>query len=285
MTLELNAVRRDDFITLAGAAGHSVTVAPERGALVTSLNIAGRELLYMDEATLFDANKNVRGGNPVLFPAPGKLTDDAWRQAGKSGVMKQHGFARNLPWKATVCGTQAVELELCANEVTLAHYPWRFRTQLRLTWIGTRLRVTTVVCNEDQTAMPYALGFHPYFAVADKARARIPTAATSVYNNVTKRRETFAGFDFAQPEVDLHLLDHGDSCFLDLHEGSGVELTASKDFSVWVVWTVSGKNYICVEPWTAAGNAMNSGERLSRLAPGESRESWFEIGWRGGGAS
>ncbi|HEY8537391.1 MAG TPA: hypothetical protein VIL28_00910 [Steroidobacteraceae bacterium] len=59
--------------------GHiETTIAPHRGAIVTSLRIDGRELLYFDEATFNDPAKNVRGGIPLLFPTPGKLENDRW---------------------------------------------------------------------------------------------------------------------------------------------------------------------------------------------------------------
>src|SRR5688572_9594273 len=70
-------------------------IAPQRGALLTSWQIAGRELLYMDDSTLHDTTKNVRGGIPVLFPSPGKLLSDTFAYKGRIGTdLKQHGFAR-----------------------------------------------------------------------------------------------------------------------------------------------------------------------------------------------
>src|SRR5688572_28318673 len=91
-------------------------IAPERGALVKSWIVNGRELLYLDDATFNDPTKNVRGGNPVLFPSPGKLEGDRYPR----GEMKQHGFARNLPWR--VAGEDRLVLE--ANDITRAQYPW-----------------------------------------------------------------------------------------------------------------------------------------------------------------
>ncbi|MGH7327834.1 MAG: galactose mutarotase, partial [Polyangiaceae bacterium] len=60
-----------------------LVVVPSRGGMATHLVLGGRELFYLDESTLRDATKNVRGGNPVLFPSPGKLEGDgyAWRGA------------------------------------------------------------------------------------------------------------------------------------------------------------------------------------------------------------
>jgi galactose mutarotase-like enzyme len=273
-----------EVVTLASEGVGSVTVAPTRGALIASLQIGNRELLYLDESTFTDSTKNVRGGIPVLFPSPGKLLDDMWAQAGRTGVMKQHGFARNLPWSVAE-QQDALLLRLQDTAATHAQFPWRFEMQMQLAWRGERLRVTTRVRNTDQTMMPYALGFHPYFQVSDKSSAEIATAAQTVYNNVSKQQEVFAGFNFLQPEVDLHLLDHaskslGNGCFLELFDGEGVELSASADFAVWVVWALQGKDFICVEPWTAPGNALNTGRGLTALAPGEFRESWYEIGWR-----
>jgi D-hexose-6-phosphate mutarotase len=44
------------------------TVAPSRGALVSSLQVGHKQVLYLDRTTFEDPSKNVRGGIPVLFP-------------------------------------------------------------------------------------------------------------------------------------------------------------------------------------------------------------------------
>ena len=49
-----------------------LTLAPTRGGMATRLVLGGKDVFYLDEATLADVTKNVRGGNPVLFPQPGK---------------------------------------------------------------------------------------------------------------------------------------------------------------------------------------------------------------------
>src|SRR5580704_4423039 len=70
-------------------------VRPSRGGMLVSFDVDNTRVLYMDDGTLEDTTKNVRGGVPILFPSPGKLQGDAWSYAGKHGSMKQHGFARN----------------------------------------------------------------------------------------------------------------------------------------------------------------------------------------------
>jgi galactose mutarotase-like enzyme len=258
-----------------------VTIAPQRGAIVTSFRVAGRELLYLDEATLSDANKNVRGGIPVLFPSPGKLDADSWRIAGRQGAMKQHGFARNLVWTTSALqakDTAEVTLSLASNAVTLAQYPWEFQADLTFTLRAASLRIALRVQNRSASALPFAFGLHPYFHVVDKARARIDTHATRVFDNVTKQVQAFHGFDLTADEVDLHLLDHGSShSTLQLADGASVQVRASQDLSWWVIWTLAGKDYVCLEPWTAPGNALNSAERLLWIEPGAAHDSWVEI--------
>ena len=264
------------------SAGSQVVIAPERGALVTSFKVLGRELLYLDRATLNDAGKNVRGGIPVLFPAPGKLEADTWHAAGQSGQMKQHGFARNLPWtvREDATGAAAVTLLLDSNADTHAQYPWAFQAQLRFALEGRSLRIVARVRNESQTTLPFALGYHPYFLASDKRQLRIDTRATRAFDNVAKQTLPFKGFDLDLAEVDLHLLDHGSSASaLHFADGSYVSLTGSPEFTHWVVWTLSGKDFVCLEPWTAPGNALNTGERLFELLPGQEQECSLQIAW------
>lgn len=269
------------LISIADAEASAV-IAPERGALITSFKVRGRELLYLDQATFLDPSKNVRGGVPILFPTPGKLTGDRWHCDGRSGSMQQHGFARRLAWEASDVTPQAVTLTLRSDAATLAEYPWPFVATLQVAIAGPRLRLTMQVDNLGTSAMPFALGYHPYFLVSDKAHARIDTDATRQFDNVSKAASALAGFDLTGDELDLHLLDHSASS-MSLHLGGEgtIEVNASPEFAHWVIWTVAGKDYVCIEPWTSPGNALNSGERLQRLAPGQSQRSVIEIAFEG----
>lgn len=270
-----------NLITLTDvASGSMVTVAPERGALVTSFRVGDRELLYLDAATLLDSSRNVRGGIPVLFPAPGKLEGDAWHYQDQSGVLRQHGFARNLPWTIVESDGACLSLVLSEDETTLPHYPWRFTAILRFVLSAARLRIGMKVKNRSDSAMPFALGYHPYFQVADKAGVRIDTAATRAFDNVLKRDVPFTGFDLTRDEVDLHLLDHGSNASALHVQGGSIEISASASFTRWIVWTVAGKEFVCLEPWTSPGNALNTGEGLIALDPGRVHESWIEISFR-----
>jgi galactose mutarotase-like enzyme len=254
-------------------------VVPQRGGIVSSFAVDGRELLYLDPATLADPSKNVRGGIPVLFPSPGKLKDDRFAREGKQGELKQHGFARNLAWKParTSAAEAEVTLSLLSNEQTLAQFPWEFRYDLTVSLAAQTLRLGISVQNTGTEVLPCGLGFHPYFLLTDK-NAKIDTRATTIFDNVSKRQGPFQGFDFTRKEQDIYLLDHGSSASaLHYHDGSQLAIRASSEFSLWVVWSLADKDYVCIEPWTTPPNALNTDESLLHIAPGASHEGWVEF--------
>jgi galactose mutarotase-like enzyme len=259
--------------------GAIATIEPARGGIVTRFDIADRRVLFMDTQTLRDPTKNIRGGVPVLFPSPGKLVDDAWSYAGRHGSMKQHGFARNLPWQVAQVSASAATLTLVAGDETRAQFPWEFSIEQTFAVRGTTLRLDQRVTNRADSAMPFGFGFHPYFFVPDAAKraTAIATRATQAFDNVTKRTVELAAIDLTRPEVDLHLLDHGSTTSELVSPGGRVQLRGSPEYTHWVVWTLAGRDFVCLEPWTCAGNALNTGDRLLVLAPMESRSLSLEI--------
>ena len=56
-----------------------------------------------------------------------------------------------------------------------------------------------------------------------------------------------------------------------------VQLRGSAEYTHWVVWTLAGRDFVCLEPWTCPGNALNTGDGLLVLAPGEARALSLEI--------
>lgn len=239
-----------------------VVIAPSRGGMVTRFDVEGRPVLYLDAATLGDEAKNVRGGNPILFPSPGPLAGDAFEWGGKKGSMKQHGFARNKAWTVVASAEREATLELVAGDDTRKVFPWDFAARIRYALDRAKLVVETTIENRSKDPMPFAYGFHPYFEISDaqKARASVPTEARKAWDNVKKSNvDVTAPIDLTAKEVDLHLVDHGsDHMTLDFGDGVKVVVSGDESFDRWVVWTLAGKNFVCVEPWTAGADALNT---------------------------
>jgi galactose mutarotase-like enzyme len=262
----------------------TVYLAPDRGGMATRFFVGDRPVFYLDVATLLDRTKNVRGGCPVLFPSPGKLAGDRFTQGGRSGSLAQHGFARNLPWEVVGRTDREATLELRSSGETLKAFPWDFVATYRYRLEGAKLRIEQRFTTESASPMPFGAGFHPYFELADARKAntdrpRIATGATRAFDNTTKRMMDLRGpIDLASGEVDLHLVDHdADVLALDLGDGRRVEVRASPEMNRWVIWTLPGRDFVCVEPWTARGDALNTGESLLYAARGRPVDLWTEI--------
>ena len=270
-----------DIVKIAGGAV-AAEIVPEKGGICTRLTIGGEEILYLDPATLDeDRETKVRGGIPILFPNPGRLTDDTYKLGSESFFLPQHGFARNLPWSLVKADASSVELRLVSFHYTAEHFPFEFDIRVRYRCAGNTFTVEQTYANMGtQRPMPLHVGFHPYFLVpdADKAATTISTDAGRAWDNVAKAEREFAGFDLTADELDLMLRDHSSRETLITRPGKRViRMTWDAPFSQLVVWTQKGKDFVCVEPWTAAPDALNTGEGLVHIGPRETRKTWFAI--------
>lgn len=268
---------RPHLIELHDTDARSVAVlAPDRGGMLTRFRVDDTEVLYLDEVSFANPPNSVRGGVPILFPSPGKLTNDAWRRDGREGRLRRHGFARDLPWTAIrtdTNGAASATLRLHSGEATRQDYPFDFQLDYTYSLRGAAIEIEQRIENSGHIPMPFAAGLHPYFHVrdAEKAEVVIDTPATHAWDNVGKQEITLSEIDLTQPEVDLHLHDHASSSAKMSWAGKTITITCSDDMTRWVVWTLAGWDFVCLEPWTSPADALNTGERLLVLGPGEVR--------------
>jgi galactose mutarotase-like enzyme len=265
------------------ATGSLVTLAPTRGGMVTRFSAGDAPVLFLDEATLLDPGKSVRGGVPVLFPIAGKLPGDRYAIAGRTFSMKQHGFARNLPWTVLDESTRdgaSVTLGLEANDATRAQYPFEFALRFTYRLRGEVLTVEQRFENRGDAPMPVHPGLHPYFAVPDstKAGVRLDTDATRALDNRTGGEITVTlPIDLAGREVDLFLLDHRPRQTVLHRPGMpGVRIGFGDEQTLLVVWTLPGRDFVCVEPWRTRPGALADGS-APQISPGTSASSTLSI--------
>jgi galactose mutarotase-like enzyme len=274
----LETLRLEDETT-----GARVSLAPARGGMATRFVVGDAPVLFLDDATLHDPTKNVRGGIPVLFPMAGPLPGDRYLVGGREYAMKQHGFARNLPWSVvdeSSTDGASVTLALDASNETRAHYPFEFALRFTYRLRGETLSLTQRVENHGDVPMPIAPGLHPYFHVpnATKSEARVDTDATRAHDNVTGREVALTlPIALADREVDLALLDHRPRHTV-LHRPGlpGVRLGFGDDQTLLVVWTVPGRDFVCVEPWRGGLGAFARGT-AAVVAPGDHAETTLTI--------
>ena len=263
-------------------------VVPARGGLVTRFAVGPIEVLATDDEAVYGGGRNVRGGIPILFPTAGRLTADRYTAAGTVRELGQHGFARDMPWRVTGHGERdaaRLVMQLESTEATLRAFPWEFRLVFAVEVSGRSLRVLQEYENRSASPMPLHAGFHPYLAVPDgeKGAARIEAPLARAWDKVGKREVALQEADLTAPEVSLGVLESAapgpllTRARLTAPPVGAVEIEVSDGMTHWVVWTLGGRDFVCVEPWTAPPDALNTGLGLVWLAPGERREMGMEI--------
>jgi galactose mutarotase-like enzyme len=256
-----------------------IEVVPERGGIIAQFVVKDKPVFYLDRATLIDPNKNIRGGNPILFPICSYLKNDTYSLNGHPYTMKQHGFARNCAWNVADVSTQedsaSIKLELQDNDKTYAQYPFKFKLIYEYKLSGSTLSVNATYINEDEQPMPFYAGYHPYFQVEDKNQLEIgipsQTHTESINNSMVDNR-----FNFEQEEINVF---YQDLTAQSLHitdpvQKRKINVRFDPIYKYIVVWALKGKNFICVEPWMASTDALNSKEDLVTIQPGQEVKSY-----------
>jgi galactose mutarotase-like enzyme len=251
-----------------------IEVVPERGGIIAKFVVNNKPVFYLDRSTLIDPAKNIRGGNPILFPICSYLKNDTYDLNGDSYIMKQHGFARNCVWNVADVSigeeSAAIKLELQDNDETYSQYPFRFKLIYEYTLSGSTLSVNATYINQDEQPMPFYGGYHPYFHVEDKNRLEIEipsetyteTISGSVMNNQ---------LNYEQDEINVFYrnLTANNFQIKDPVQKRQISVQFDPIYKYLVVWTLKGKNFICVEPWMATTDAFNTKEDLVYIQPGE----------------
>jgi galactose mutarotase-like enzyme len=254
-------------------------MAPSRGGLLVRARIQGRELLYLDEESLLEPAKNVRGGIPICFPIAGKIPDNKTVFAGRDIELKQHGFARNMPW-ALSRADDGIEIELEASDATRRLFPFEFRIRVAYRIVGHSLACEATVFNPGPGVLPFHLGFHPYFFVPEplKTRMGIEASATRAFDQRTGISDRYEPPRLGEGEVDYHLLDPaGGAVRLRAPRGEFHDLRLDYGgFPCVVIWTLAQRDFVCIEPWTAPAGALATGAGRIDLPPGTPQtRSWF----------
>jgi hypothetical protein len=258
-------------------------VVPARGGIITRWQICGEDILYLDRERFKEPNLSVRGGVPILFPICGNLPDNTYQHQGRNYTLKQHGFARDLPWQVSKQSSEnaaSLTLELNSNEATRQVYPFDFQLIFTYQLQGNSLKIHQKVINLSLEKMPFSIGFHPYFQVTDKTRLSFDIPSSQYLDQRSKTLHSYSGhFDFNLEEIDAAFpqITRHQSSFSDSYHQRQIILGYDDLYTTIVFWTLKDKNYICLEPWSAPRNALNTGEHLTYLEPQSSREAIVEM--------
>ncbi|MDY7022123.1 MAG: aldose epimerase [Cyanobacteriota bacterium] len=202
---------------------------------------------------------------------------------GQTYQLKQHGFARTLPWFVTQQSTEngaSLTVSLKSNDQTRAVYPFDFELNYIYTLRGNTLDLRYRHTNLSSEPMPFATGIHPYFSVTDKTKLEFDLPSTQFKEKGDSTVQTFSGeFDFDQDEIDVAFSNLSKPSAVVTDPSRNLKLTFNWDerYSTLVFWTVKGKDFYCLEPWSSPRKALNTGESLLKAEPNQTVETFVTI--------
>jgi galactose mutarotase-like enzyme len=273
------------------ADGHRATFAPSCGGLLFSYDVSGYQVIHCPDDWFTRYPTAIHFGNPVLFPFASKLAfydhADVFHWRGTFHRMPQHGFARHLPWQICDLRPERIEMTLRSSKLTMVMFPWEFEFVLSYTLKDAALFCEARVTNRSEEKMPLHLGFHPYL------RTELPHTRYAIIVPEARSLRLLDGrgrpVQTENRDINLNSSlsmtrfyeDVNPSCFslLDRETGKAVTLRASAEFfRHWAVWRPRlDSPFVCIEPWSAPPNALNSGESLLWVEPGQSQTALMMI--------
>ena len=157
------------------------------------------------------------------------------------------------------------------EENLLAIFPFKHKIQIKHSLQNNELKIETTIINEDEKDMPISFGFHPYF-VKNKQENFLQIPSNEVIDvdnkmipngNILERSEKW---NFSQNKISLKDNSFDDG-FQNLEfqnnfakfEFNDLEILFDKNYPFAQIYapTPVDKPYVCIEPMTAATNALN----------------------------
>lgn len=248
----------------------------------------------------------------VLAPWPNRVRDARWML---DGAVQQLDITEPERGGALHGLLQFTDYELFSradDTVTLGafiapQHGWPFTLETTVTYALTAdgIRVTHAATNVGAARAPYAVGTHPFLRVGDTPVEQLRvTAPAQTYFEVDERLNPIAESPVEGTPADLRhgpvvgdlALDtaygalrhaapadgHGDSAWLERPDGARTTLWQDLDWGYLQVFTTTrfprpagAGTAIAIEPMTAPPDALNSGQGLIWIEPGQTWQgSW-----------
>jgi aldose 1-epimerase len=243
------------------------------------------------------------GAGIVLVPWPNRVRDGAWmhdgtrRQLALTEPARQnaiHGLLRYTSYREVA--RTAASVTLAATVYPQSGYPFQLDTEVTYVLLADGLEVAHTLRNVGSTDAPVAVGAHPYLRIGDVPTGDLVLRVDAeTHIDVDERLNPVGESAVAGTRFDLRAgrrvgelnLDDGYSGVRLVHGRAehallapdGRELTLWGDENMGYVQVFTPHNFpeaegttrqaVAVEPMTAPANALNSGEGLRWLAPGE----------------
>lgn len=252
-------------------------VYPEYGGMLGRLTLNGREIFSLDEGRL-PLSPLLAGGNPVLFPFPGKTENDTYTLYGRQYFMPFHGLVTNAAFLLEEVQPDRAVLSI-RNSPTWKEsaYPFDFSLKLVYEMAKSGVVLSAVVSNLSEEPMPHCFGWHCYFTASDKAAIdlNIPMQQYIDYTDGKVKQDKRP--DLCIPTDYVFFGREGSHTVIENRaDGYRADITMEDVFNVVTVCTRFDKK-ICVEPWIGLPDSANTGRCLQYVPAHETHTYQMEI--------
>ena len=240
--------------------------------------------------------------SPVLFPFVGAPKNKEYRYDGKTYMMGQHGFARDMEFTLVKHNDGMLVMRLESDENTKEKYPFDFALELEYHLIDNEIKEVYRVINKDNVMMHFSIGGHPAFVTpendASMAGCKIRFDADRITYHLIGDYQLMARDEYELPlinheytiqedsfEKDAFIIEGGQAGTVSLVKNEKPFVTVKFDTPVFGLWSCKSKNvpFVCIEPWYGRTDAIDfTGELKDReysnhIDAGEVFEKSFSI--------
>lgn len=257
-------------------------ILPELGMNVIAISYKGEQILFTPESIeQIPAGRYCQYGVPLTLP-PNRTAEGSFVFEGTKYQMEVNEPARNN----NLHGGMAIQTKAFAvlshseNEITAQFdndclafpFPYKATVSVKATENGIFESIT--ICNTGDKNMPLTFGVHTVFVEKafsvpiDKLRETnenlIPTGNLLP---LTEEHESYTNGTYKGGTcIDTFFTSKGKTALI-----GDTKFTVSDNFDSWIIWNGNSKSkFIAVEPQQGAPNALNSGDGLIVLSPGQS---------------
>lgn len=286
---------------LRSADGRVTAEIAQVGAALRAFTVDGVDLVPrypLDLAT-------PAGSGMVLVPWPNRVRGGAWTQRGETRQLAitepvtgnaSHGLLRFMPY--ALAARDEASVTLSAPVVPQTGYPFHLGTSVTYRLEGRGLTASHAITNLGTEEAPVALGTHPYLCIDDVDTADLVLRSSGSTRFVLDDMKVPIRQEPVDAATDLRSGRRVgelslDTAFGDLvrdDDGQVRTTLTAPDGRTLTLWQGEGFDFVqifttdrypgrplavAVEPMTAPADALNSGQGLRWLAPGET----WELHW------
>jgi aldose 1-epimerase len=279
------------------------TFWPDAGMVCVSLRHQGIELLRRVDDLETARSKGSTAGIPLLYPWANRLGALNYRAAGRDVSLDAsssllHFDDRKLPmhgvswpqlrWQVVSTTPDALTARLPWRSADLlAIFPFPHEVEMNVHLRPDALKIKTTVIANSGSPVPISFGFHPYFGLPSIPRSEWRLTAPAMGKLALDTRGIPDGAENPAPPINAPLGNTSyDNTFALLEpqtifsiRGAGYTITIDFEsgFRYAQIFAPKDKEFIAIEPMTAATNALISGQGLQMVDAGKQFAATFRV--------